>query len=234
MTDTELTQQQRDRRWKQAHTAIENALAASWTEWRRTGRRPDFTKAADHAMDGLADLAAEILVDGTMLKALTIKDGVVTVELDEARWYLQLYVASMRAVLDDAGAENYAEVTYETAPKVSMDLRDGRSPTDAYTLTLQRRTKPTPHEFRMQAEARVSELETELEQARADLQQSRTAFQGLARQVGMAVEPAQNQCQAEYGGPGYTRCELPDGHDGRHDSALGNLRRATWGGDADA
>ena len=72
---TELTQEQRDRRAKQAHTAITNALAASWTEWRRTGRRPDFTTAADHAMDGLGDLAAEILTDGTMLKALTIKDG---------------------------------------------------------------------------------------------------------------------------------------------------------------
>jgi hypothetical protein len=147
----ELTQEQRDRRWKQAHTAIGNALAASWTDWRRTGRRPDFTKAADHAMDGLGDLAAEILADGTMLKALTIKDGVVTVELSEAHWYLQLYVASMRAVLDDAGAENYAEVSYQT-PSVSMDLRDGTNPTDNYTLTLQRRTKPTPHEFRLKAE----------------------------------------------------------------------------------
>lgn len=230
----ELTQEQRDRRAKQARTAIQNALAASWTDWRRTGRKPDFTKAADYAMDALGDLAAEILVDGTMLKALTIKDGVVTVELDEARWYLQLYVASMRAVLDHEGAKNYAEVYYETAPSVSMDLCDGSNPTDAYTLTLQRRTKPTPHEFRLKAEARVAELETELEQARADLQQSHTAFQGLARRVGMGIEPAHDQCQAEHGGPGYTRCELPDGHDGRHDSALGNLRRATWGGETDA
>ena len=230
---TELTQEQRDRRAKQARTAIANALAASWTEWRRTGRKPDFTKAADYAMDALGDLAAEILVDGTMLKALTIKDGVVTVELGEAHWYLQLYAASMGAVLDDAGAENYAELSYETAPSISMDIRDGSTPTDSYTLTLQRRTKPTPHEFRLKAEARVTELETELEQARADLQQSQTAFQGLARRVGMSIDPIQDQCTAEHGGPGYTRCELPDGHDGRHDSALGNLRRATWGGETD-
>lgn len=164
----ELTQEQRDRRWKQAHTAIRNALTASWPDWRRTGRRPDFTLAADNAMDALGDLAAEILADGTMLKALTIKDGVVTVELDEARWYLQLYVASMRAVLDDAGAENYAEIYYETAPSVSMDLRDGSNPSDSYTLTLQRRTKPTPHEFRLKAEARVAELEAELRQLRGE------------------------------------------------------------------
>ncbi|MGY0062754.1 hypothetical protein ACWY4P_40515 [Streptomyces sp. LZ34] len=35
-------------------------------------------------------------------------------------------------------------------------------------------------------------------------------------------------CKAEYGGPGYTHCELPAGHDGQHESALGNMRRATW------
>ena len=167
MTDT-LTQEQRDRRWKQAHTAIQNALAASWPAWRRTGQRPDFTTAADHAMDGLGDLAAEILADGTMLKALTIKDGAVTVELSEARWYLDLYVASMRAVLDDCGAENYVEISYETAPKISMDLRDGNNPTDSYTLTLQRRANPTPHEFRLKAEARVAELEEELRQLRGE------------------------------------------------------------------
>lgn len=224
---TELTQEQRDRRAKQAHTAIANALAASWTEWRRTGRKPDFTAAASYAMGALGDLAAEILVDGTMIKALTIRDGVVTVELSEARELL-----SIREVLDDAGAENYAEIDYETKRSVSMDLRDGHNPTDAYTVTLQRRTKPTPHEFRRKAEARVAELDAELEQTRADLQQSQTAFQGLARRVGMSIDPIQDQCTAEHGGPGYTRCELPHGHDGRHDSALGNLRRATWGGDA--
>jgi hypothetical protein len=166
---TELTQEQRDRRARQAHTAIANALAASWPEWRRTGRKPDFTEAANYAMGGLGDLAAEILVDGTMLKALTIKDGIVTVELGEARELLQLYVASMRAVLDDAGAENYAELYYETAPSVSMDLRDGQNPTDAYTLTLQRRCKPTPHEFRLKAEARVTAVLAECDAIEAEI-----------------------------------------------------------------
>lgn len=36
-------------------------------------------------------------------------------------------------------------------------------------------------------------------------------------------------CPAEYGGPGYTRCELPGGHAGAHESALGSLNRAKWG-----
>lgn len=232
MTET-LTQEQRDRRWKQAHTAIQNALAASWTEWRRIGRRPDFTKAADHAMDGLGDLAAEILADGTLMRALTVKDGEVCLELEPATDMLKLFVATMRGVLHGYGAENYVETEMQ-APAISMDLRDSDTPYDSYTVTVQRREGTTPHQFRQQAEARVAELEAELEQARADLQQSQTAFQGLARRVGMAIKPAQDQCTAEHGGPGYTRCELPAGHDGMHDSAMGNLRRATWGGQSDA
>lgn len=230
---TDLTQEQRDKRWKQAHTVIANALAASWTEWRRTGRRPDFAKAADYAMDGLGDLAAEILADGTMIKALTVKDGMVCLDLEPTTEMLKLFVATMRGVLHGYGAENYVE-TEMRAPSVSMDLRDSDTPYDSYTVTIQRREGRTPHQFRQEAEVRVAELETQLEQARADLQQSQNAFQGLARRMGMAIEPVQDQCMAEYGGPGYTRCELPDGHDNRHNSALGNLRRATWGGESDA
>ncbi|MFF9894930.1 hypothetical protein [Streptomyces longispororuber] len=148
---TELTEPQREHRHAQAHTAIANALAASWTDWRRTGRRPDFSKAADYAMDGLGDLAAEILTDGTMMRALTIKDGVATLELEPATEILKIFVASMRGVLDGHGAENYLE-TEMTAPSVSMDLRDGNTPMDAYTVTIQRRARTTPHEFRRRAE----------------------------------------------------------------------------------
>jgi hypothetical protein len=148
---TELTQEQRDKRQKQTHTAIANALAASWTEWRRTGRRPDFTKAADYAMDGLGDLAAEILADGTMLKALTVKDGMVCLDLEPATEMLKLFVATMRGVLHGYGAENYVE-TEMHAPSVSMDLRDSDTPYDSYTVTIQRREGTTPHQFRQRAE----------------------------------------------------------------------------------
>ncbi|MGW0948480.1 hypothetical protein ACWD4O_38820 [Streptomyces sp. NPDC002623] len=154
MTDT-LTQEQRDRRWKQAHTAITNALAASWTDWRRTGRKPDFTKGADYAMDGLADLAAEILSDGTMMKALTVKDGEVCLDLAPATEMLKLFVATMRGILHGYGAENYVETEMQ-APSVSLDLRDGDTPYDSYTVTIQRRERPTPHEFRQRAEARIA------------------------------------------------------------------------------
>jgi hypothetical protein len=164
VTET-LTDTQRERRRQQAHTSITNALAASWTEWRRTGRKPDFTKAADYAMDGLGDLAAEILADGTMMRALTVQDGVATLELEPATDILKIFVASMRGVLDGYGAENYLETEMQ-APSVSMDLRDGNNPMDSYTVTIQRRTCPTPHEFRQKAEARVAELEQAMTEIR--------------------------------------------------------------------
>ncbi|MEU1133544.1 hypothetical protein ABZ383_27430 [Streptomyces sp. NPDC005900] len=164
---TELTEAQRERRRQQAHTAIQNALAASWTTWRRTGCRPDFSTAADHVMGGLGDLAAEILSDGTMLKAITIENGVATIETEPARELFLVLVASMRQMLDSYGAENYLE-TEITAPSVSLDLRDGQNPRDSYTVTVQRRQRPTPHEFRQQAETRVAELEEELGQLRGE------------------------------------------------------------------
>lgn len=45
----------------------------------------------------------------------------------------------------------------------------------------------------------------------------------------IVIDP-DGHCTAEYGGPGYTQCELAAGHDGQHESALGNMRHATWGG----
>ncbi|MEV6180155.1 hypothetical protein [Streptomyces sp. NPDC052015] len=151
----ELTEAQRHQRLKQAQTGILNALTASWPHWRRTGRKPDFETATDYVMDALGDLAAEILVDGTMMRALTIKDGVATLELEPATDILKIFVASMRGVLDGYGAENYVE-TEMTAPSVSMDLRDGDNPMDSYTVTIQRRTRPTPHQFRQLAERRIA------------------------------------------------------------------------------
>lgn len=159
---TELTQEQRDRRARQAHTAITNALTASWTEWRRPGRKPDFTKAADYIMDALGDLAAEILSDGTMLKALTVKDGEVCLDLEPATDMLKLFVATMRGVLHGYGAENYVETEMQ-APSLSMDLRDSDTPYDSYTVTIQRREGTTPHEFRRKTEARIASVLAECE-----------------------------------------------------------------------
>lgn len=192
---TELTQEQRDRRAKQAHTAITNALTASWTEWRRTGRKPDFNTAADHAMDGLGDLAAEILTDGTMLRSLDIKDGVATLSLEPATEILKIFVASMRGVLDGYGAENYVE-TEMTAPSVSMDLRSGDNPMDSYTVTIQRRTRPTPHEFRRKAEGRVTAVLAECnaieEEAYGQHDEDADGMREAVRRIRAAAEQATN------------------------------------------
>ncbi|MDX3544344.1 hypothetical protein PV729_45425 [Streptomyces europaeiscabiei] len=146
----ELTEQQRyDRRLASAR-AITKALRETHHEWHRLNDG-DWRLLGDIAIDALGDLAAEILTDGTMMRALTIRDGVATLELEPATEILKIFVASMRGILDGYGAENYVE-TEMTAPSVSMDLRDGDNPTDSYTVTIQRRTHPTPHEFRQRAE----------------------------------------------------------------------------------
>jgi hypothetical protein len=150
VTEPELTEAQRAKRRTQARKAIESALRETAHEWVKHDG-PDFTLASDIAMDALGDLAAEILTDGTMMRSLTIKDGVATLSLEPAIEILKIFVASMRGVLDGYGAENYVE-TEMTAPSVSMDLRDGSNPMDSYTVTIQRRTNPTPHAFRLRAE----------------------------------------------------------------------------------
>lgn len=150
MTATELTEKQRyDRRLKAAR-AITNALRETHHEWHHLNDG-DWRLLGDIAMDALGDMAAEILTDGTMLRSLTIKDGVATLDLEPATEILKIFVASMRGVLDGYGAENYVETEMQ-APSVSMDLRDGSNPMDSYTVTIQRRTNPTPHEFRLRAE----------------------------------------------------------------------------------
>lgn len=149
-----LSERKRSAQRKQARTAIEAMLRETWDEWRpRRGERrePAFALAATFAMDALGDTAAEILTDGTMLKSLTMKDGVATLELEPATEILKIFVASMRGVLDGYGAENYLE-TEMSAPSVSMDLQSGENPLDSYTVTIQRRTRPTPHEFRQRAD----------------------------------------------------------------------------------
>lgn len=148
-------------RRKQAHDAIEDRLRDTWPAWRKPGRKPDFTLAADLAVDALGDLAAEILVDGTMLRSLTIRDGVATLELAEATEMVRIFAAGMRGVLDGHGASNYVE----------MEMVDGANG-DAFTVTVRRRERPTPHELRQQAEARADRAEAENARLRAELAES--------------------------------------------------------------
>ncbi|MFB9558591.1 hypothetical protein, partial [Streptomyces roseoviridis] len=146
----ELTEAQRARRREHARDAIETAIANAPGADAATP-----AELADLALDALGDLAAEILTDGTMMRALTIQNGVATLELEPATEILKIFVASMRGILDGYGAENYVE-TEMTAPSVSMDLRHGPDPRDSYTVTIQRRTGTTPHQFRLKAEENLA------------------------------------------------------------------------------
>lgn len=163
---TDLTEAERTDRLVQAHAAIVRGLSESYAQWVTSGRlrRPmfDFDLAADYVVNALGDQAAEILADGTLLRSLTTEDGVLSLELEPATDILKLFVASMRGVLDGYGAENYVETEMTAAPSVSMDVRHGSDPLDSYTVTVQRRTNPTPHEFRVRAEERAEKAEREL------------------------------------------------------------------------
>lgn len=101
----------------------------------------------------LGENVGQALIDKTMLKALNVVDGQVQLDIEPARELLLTWCAAVRAMLDHHGAENYTE-TEITAPReaVSMDIQDGQHNTDSYTLTLQRRFRPTPHEMRQRAE----------------------------------------------------------------------------------
>ncbi|MFJ2438435.1 hypothetical protein ACIOWM_35030 [Streptomyces anulatus] len=168
-TLAELSEEQREARRTRARNVIEERLTETWPAWRRPGRKPNLPLAAGIALDALGDLAAEILVDGTMMRSVTIRDGVATLELAEATEMVRIFAAGMRGALD--GATNYVE----------MEMTDG-STGEGFTVTIRRRERPTPHELRQQAEARVEELTAELAVARQLL--------GTTTGEGPAAEPS--------------------------------------------
>ncbi|WP_435058413.1 hypothetical protein [Streptomyces sp. bgisy060] len=165
---TELTQAERDRRIAQAQRTIEDALTATWKHWRRPGRRPNFSRAALIAVDSLGDVAAEILVDGTMLRSLTTDNGVLTLALESAKDILRIFVATMHGMLDGYGAENYSETDVTVPATLALDLRDGDFPDQAYTVTIQRRDRPTAHELRQAAEERLAAVLAECDAIEAE------------------------------------------------------------------
>lgn len=140
--------------------AEKTRITAAWRSARGRARTAHIGLAdAEHA---LANKAGTELLNRTLLKSARTVDGHFEVELEPARELLMLWCAAVRRMLD--GAENYGECEVSTKPPteaVAMDIQDGRHNTDSYTLTLQRRFRPTPHEMR-------ERMERERDEARAD------------------------------------------------------------------
>ena len=97
-------------------------------------------------------------LDQTGIRAMDFRNGV-HMELEPARELLAHQVAAARTMLGDA--PNYTET------KVEWDIKVAESP-EMYTLVVQRHAPGalTPHEARQKAEARVTELEAQLANAR--------------------------------------------------------------------
>lgn len=189
-----LTEAQRARRRERAAAAIATALRETWPHWRRHLRTPDFDLAGWAGVDGLGDLAAEILVDGTMMKAITIKDGVATLEIEPATELLKAWVAGMRGIVDHHDAKNYVEMEFQDA-SVSMDVAHAG---DGYTVTIQRRYRPTPHQLREQAEKRADMLDKRVE-----------TLETLLRRANLENETLRTDLEAAQAAP-ETRPVLPD------------------------
>lgn len=109
----------------------------------------------------LVDVEAETLTRQTMLRGLTVDEGAALLDLQPSRELLIAWVLAARELLGDA--PNYAEAVVHV-PAVSMEI--GAAAEERYVLTVQRAGHLTPHAARKQAEERVAELESELNQLR--------------------------------------------------------------------
>lgn len=133
---------------------------------RELGRLLNEHAAMAAELERLVEEKAAAFVDRTtMLRGMEVRDGIIEMSIEPARELLLTWCASVRAVLDDCQAENYAEADIEVPRpgSVSMDIQDSRNLTDSYTLTLQRRAGRTPHELRREAERDRDVFRAELE-----------------------------------------------------------------------
>jgi hypothetical protein len=104
-------------------------------------------------------------IEQTGIRAMDFRNGM-QMELEPARELLAHQVAAARAMLGDA--PNYTET------KLEYDVKVAESP-ELYTIVIQRHAPGalTPHEARQKAEARVAELEAELEQLNSQMREAR-------------------------------------------------------------
>ncbi|MFJ6215044.1 hypothetical protein ACIQGZ_17165 [Streptomyces sp. NPDC092296] len=147
----------------QALADFEAQLRAAFQHMRANGAQ-DLDTLIGTALAVLDDQAreryAQQVADETHLMAIDFRNGM-SMELKPAQDMVAIWCGAARGFLGDA--PNYVETPVE------MDVKVAESP-EQFTFTLQRKDfgRLTPHEARQEAEARVAELEAELEQLRAE------------------------------------------------------------------
>lgn len=89
---------------------------------------------------------AEVIDDAEDIEArLTFVDGRVSIEFEDAQERVVLIAGVLMAWFEQLGAVNYVETTLSTAAG------------ETFVLSLQRKNGKTPHELRLEAEAKLEE-----------------------------------------------------------------------------
>lgn len=155
---------------QQLHSERDRYRAAWHSARQRAAERNGALDVLAEEYDRLLMESAEGIANQTLLKGLSVVDGQVQLEIEPARELLLVLVASMREMLDDAGAENYLTTEVTFPPAVHLDLQDGQHPDDSYTVTVQRRHRPTAHDLRRRVEAERDAARAQVAAARAAAQ----------------------------------------------------------------
>lgn len=124
-------------------------------------------RAARAELNRRAQADAITLVDQTLIRELSVKDGGINLDLIPPHEIALLFVHAAKGMLGDA--PNYSE-TPVAFPReaVSMEVK-AAGEYDSYVLTVQRKGKLTPHEARQAAEKRAERAETEAVRLRTEL-----------------------------------------------------------------
>lgn len=100
----------------------------------------------ENEVDRLAGLLTDKMMSETLITDLNVKNGLnMSLEGGVARLLAEAFCEQFI----DSGAENYLEMSFGSTKRPDMNL----------VVTLQRVEGKTPHQFRVEAEARAKELE---------------------------------------------------------------------------
>lgn len=135
---------------------------------------PQLERAAELEAEGVEKMA-ERFADELRVRSMDFRNGL-SMDLEPAREQVAIWVGAARGMLGDA--PNYTETPIEIPtdddPKVSMELKLAGE-IERYAFVLQRVGKLTPHQARMQAEARADEAERAVTRLREEIARLRAS-----------------------------------------------------------